>query len=1003
MASVAPPSASEAGDGQDRDAAPLPPAGAGQGAAEERAAATAGDDTPGGAAGAPTSDAGASGSASGQLMHAQPAAAQPRGQLAATGTAGTPAAAAAQAAAAGLAPPGPAAARQQQAQQGPGGRATAAATAAAAAVPGCGAELVTAKGYYRRYRICQLHCSMASMQMDGREQRFCQQCGRFQDIGEFEGSRKSCRRKLKRHNERRRVEYVRESEEEEEEAQQEESEATEEREEEALLGGSGAGRRRRPHPARSASAGVAAGSAGGTAGSRGRAARSGSDAAVAAVAAAASGAAAAAAAAAASAAGLQQSLREGDAAAAAAAAAALPELPALMLPGPLGAAAGAAAPLLSVPIVAPQLLAAAQQQAQQRQAAQQQGQAQQRQAAQQQGQAQQAQQAQQQQQWRQGQGQEQQATSPVGSLPGMPDLQLPASNSPFYLELPSPFLGSTPTSGAAPEAAGQLQQGTLTMPRGGSGAGAGAPPAGLAPLVQRTASLQEQLGIAHAHSQATAAAAAAAAGAQLAARGSLAGMAAGGGPMLEAQGSAVGGAEAGAAAAVPAVAPLAAAGAGGAAAVPAEDLLVFNCAPDQLLPLVRAELERLTQASPAMLEGYIRPGCTHLTLSLLLAWGEAEGLLARGLPLRRWLAGGALGPLARHDMVVQFGGQLTTLRGGQVAAAIDLRRPPAGLAAAGLPRLASLHPFCVLAGQPGVVTLSGTSITGSRDLVLCRQQGRHLAAEFHGAGCEGTSGGGGGGGGREDPGPLQPPPAKRARLAAAPAGREEEGRGGCSSGRRQGCAAGRGPPNGRQPPEQLCIKPLGVLPGWVEVEVQRGCVLSEPLPLLALPCAAAVAEVRQLAADSAGICDAPAFLRRVGLVVQYLSRRQLAAAGHRVAPYPPATRQRIARMACQLAEVAAGRGWHALAALLHPAQAAAAGGERHAGGCCGSSPAVAPPAAAAVALPPATAEAAAAACGAPPHSMPLSAAAAAGSGAQREPAPAPQQQVEASSCCSIGS
>ena len=38
----------------------------------------------------------------------------------------------------------------------------------------------------------------------------------------------------------------------------------------------------------------------------------------------------------------------------------------------------------------------------------------------------------------------------------------------------------------------------------------------------------------------------------------------------------------------------------------------------------------------------------------------------------------------------------------------------------------------------------------------------------------------------------------------------------------------------------------------MEVEVQRGSVLSVALPLLVLPCPAAVAEVRELESSSAG-------------------------------------------------------------------------------------------------------------------------------------------------------
>lgn len=40
--------------------------------------------------------------------------------------------------------------------------------------------------------------------MEGQSIRFCQQCGRFQLLEEFDGDRRSCRRKLSKHNERRR-------------------------------------------------------------------------------------------------------------------------------------------------------------------------------------------------------------------------------------------------------------------------------------------------------------------------------------------------------------------------------------------------------------------------------------------------------------------------------------------------------------------------------------------------------------------------------------------------------------------------------------------------------------------------------------------------------------------------------------------------------------------------------------------------------------------------------
>ncbi|PRW21027.1 ligase [Chlorella sorokiniana] len=60
------------------------------------------------------------------------------------------------------------------------------------------------KDYYARYKICPAHCVMPGIVKDGRVLRFCQQCGRFQPIEDFDESKRTCRRKLERHNSRRR-------------------------------------------------------------------------------------------------------------------------------------------------------------------------------------------------------------------------------------------------------------------------------------------------------------------------------------------------------------------------------------------------------------------------------------------------------------------------------------------------------------------------------------------------------------------------------------------------------------------------------------------------------------------------------------------------------------------------------------------------------------------------------------------------------------------------------
>lgn len=71
-------------------------------------------------------------------------------------------------------------------------------------VPECGKSLVDLKRYYKRYKICPEHMEMSHMVVEGHKIRFCQQCGRFQLLSDFDGNKKSCRSRLAKHNGRRR-------------------------------------------------------------------------------------------------------------------------------------------------------------------------------------------------------------------------------------------------------------------------------------------------------------------------------------------------------------------------------------------------------------------------------------------------------------------------------------------------------------------------------------------------------------------------------------------------------------------------------------------------------------------------------------------------------------------------------------------------------------------------------------------------------------------------------
>ncbi|KAL5972534.1 Squamosa promoter-binding-like protein 4 [Asimina triloba] len=68
----------------------------------------------------------------------------------------------------------------------------------------CSADLTDAKRYHRRHKVCELHAKAAVVMVAGLRQRFCQQCSRFHELSEFDETKRSCRRRLAGHNERRR-------------------------------------------------------------------------------------------------------------------------------------------------------------------------------------------------------------------------------------------------------------------------------------------------------------------------------------------------------------------------------------------------------------------------------------------------------------------------------------------------------------------------------------------------------------------------------------------------------------------------------------------------------------------------------------------------------------------------------------------------------------------------------------------------------------------------------
>ncbi|KAK4438717.1 Squamosa promoter-binding protein 1 [Sesamum alatum] len=68
----------------------------------------------------------------------------------------------------------------------------------------CSADLTEAKTYHRRHKVCEHHAKAQVVVVAGIRQRFCQQCSRFHELSEFDEAKRSCRRRLAGHNERRR-------------------------------------------------------------------------------------------------------------------------------------------------------------------------------------------------------------------------------------------------------------------------------------------------------------------------------------------------------------------------------------------------------------------------------------------------------------------------------------------------------------------------------------------------------------------------------------------------------------------------------------------------------------------------------------------------------------------------------------------------------------------------------------------------------------------------------
>ncbi|XP_022139819.1 squamosa promoter-binding protein 2-like [Momordica charantia] len=78
------------------------------------------------------------------------------------------------------------------------------AAAASCQADNCNADLSSSKRYHRRHKVCESHAKAPVVPVAGIHKRFCQQCSRFHGVEEFDESKRSCRKRLAGHNQRRR-------------------------------------------------------------------------------------------------------------------------------------------------------------------------------------------------------------------------------------------------------------------------------------------------------------------------------------------------------------------------------------------------------------------------------------------------------------------------------------------------------------------------------------------------------------------------------------------------------------------------------------------------------------------------------------------------------------------------------------------------------------------------------------------------------------------------------
>ena len=329
-------------------------------------------------------------------------------------------------------------------------------------------------------------------------------------------------------------------------------------------------------------------------------------------------------------------------------------------------------------------------------------------------------------------------------------------------------------------------------------------------------------------------------------------------------------------------------------------LKLFACLPSDLPPDLRVELERTTQICPSMIEGYLRPGCTHVTVDLRMPADKAARL--KTMPLEEIMAELAKKLPSDNGLLAQIGKQVVAIRAGQTLSTIDVSGPRG-------PRLAALSRVCVSVDEAASTRLDlyGANIGRPGDMVLCRQHGHHVTVEMLDSPAWGMV---------DEGEEIEDNSSDNDHDSASATGVVDVGYGSSSVRSGASSAAGWEPNQGRTKPGSMpasSVRILGLKCGVAEVEVQAGGAMSAPRPLLVLPDAAAAAEVESLACRARRAEWLDAFLRDAGMVVAHICSEGASAR---------APADQVEALAARTAAYCAEAGCPALARLLRRAQTA---------------------------------------------------------------------------------